>query len=281
MKTSIDAKRGTMFLVEPENLFVATDPEHPLYDPRANKPISAEMVASILAKNVIEPIIVRKNGKTLEVVDGRQRTKNAVEANKRLRAEGAPTLCVPVIVRKEDDVEAYETSVSLNEIREDDDVITKAEKAAKLTKMGRTEAEVARAFGVTLITIRTWSRIFDLAPQVRTAIKNGDVGASEAVKELAELTREEQVTKLDKMRESSPAARKSERRAANGKANGKSEGKKSSPISRLRRLYRDEEAMGHLSPREKVLIAWLFAEATAGDLVEAMPRLSGFVSRRK
>lgn len=268
-KTAVDAPRGNLFLMEPESLVLITDKKHPLYDPRVEWPVSEAMVASVSAKGVIEPVIVRKEGPDIVVIDGRQRTKASVEANKRLRAEGAPTIRVPVIIRREEDVEAFSTSVALNEIRQADDVLTKAQKAQKLLNLGRSEAEVAKDFGVTTVSIKNWLAVLELAPEVRRAVSDELVSAHEAVKTLGKLDREEQVKALPKLIESSPkGARK------NGHAKeGESKKKKISPVGRLRTIYRSEDIMGALSKREQALIGWIFGKVSKGDLVESIPRL--------
>lgn len=83
-KTAIDAPRENMFRVEPEKMVLVTDENHPLYDPRVHLPLRENLVLNIMAHGVKEPILIRKNGDTFEVVDGRQRVKHAIEANKRL-----------------------------------------------------------------------------------------------------------------------------------------------------------------------------------------------------
>ena len=62
-----------------------------------------DVVQGMMEYGVQEAIKVVKNGETLEVVDGRQRTINAREANRRLKERGLPTITVKVfIVRGED-----------------------------------------------------------------------------------------------------------------------------------------------------------------------------------
>ena len=265
-KTSIDAPRGNLFLMEPEDLVLITDKKHPLYDPRVEWPVSDSMVASVMAKGVIEPVIVRKEGNEIVVIDGRQRTKAAKEANKRLRSEGAPTVRVPVIIRREGDTEAFSTSVVLNEIRQADDVLTKAEKAQRLLNMGRSEKEVAADFGVTTVSIKNWLAVLELAPEVRKAVKDEKISAHDAVKSLGKLDRDEQVKSLPALIESAPT-----KRSRGGK--DEKPKKKVSPVGRLRTIYRSEEIMGALSKREQALIGWIFGKVTKGDLVESIPRL--------
>lgn len=276
-KQAIDAKRGTIFLVEPENLTIITDPKHPLYDPRVELPVSDDMVNSILSKGVIEPVIARKNGDTIEVTDGRQRTRCAIEANKRLRAEGAPTIQVPVILRRESDAEAFETSVVLNEIRRNDDVLTKAAKAGRLSSFGQSDAQIAVAFGVTVVTVRNWLKLLDLAPVVQKAVKSGQLGAIEAVKALGGLTREAQKERLPAILETAPKRRKTDKGEAQG---GGDEGGKGiveeSPMKRLRALYRSEAAMQALTNREVALMSWVYGKITQGDLLASIPRMGKF-----
>lgn len=277
-KAAIDAPRSNLFHVLPEDLTLVTEKGHPLYDPRVDLPVSDAMVASILTKGVVENVIVRKNGPLLEVVDGRQRVKGAKEANKRMIAEGAEPIRVPVVIRKENDGDAYETMIALNEIRQNDDVLTKAEKAINLiNRHGKTEEQAAEAFGVTMVTMRAWLKISDLAPQVRTSIKAGRLSASEAVKELSDLTREEQIERLPGLE--ATAASASKNRAKPG--DGGPRKKKDSPLARLRRLGRNDSALTVLTPRERAILRWVFGDDSDGDLVNSIPRLSEFVKGKK
>lgn len=278
-KSAVDAPRGNIFFCQPDDLTLVTDKEHPLYDPRVEWPIDDKMVASILSKGVITPIIVRKNGTYLEVVEGRQRVKNTAEANKRLKSQGADPILVPVLVRREkDDASAFETSIVTNEIRTADDVITKAEKAQKLSERGRSDEQVASAFGVTLVTVRNWWKVLELAPQVQTAVKAGRVAASDAVKELTGMTREDQVKRLAKMEETSPTRR---RAAKEDTKEGSGKKKKGSPVSRLRQIYRDEAAAEALTERERLILDWIFGEVSNGDLLAKIPRLTPVLERKK
>ena len=277
-KTAIDASRSNVYNVDPEKLTLIEDPNHPLYDPRVDMPIQEKMVKSIITNGVIEPLIVRKNGKIVEVVDGRQRVKNACEANKRLSSEGRDTLKVPVIFRNEKDAVAASTGVLLNEIRKDDDVLTKAEKADRLRNLGRNNEEIAESFGVTTKTIATWAKFSVLSNAVLKAISDDKISAYDAVSNFSEMSREEQNEALDKVIESS---------AKNGKGKGKKKGdddgkgKGESPVKRLRMFYRSETAMAALNEKERTLIAWIFGEASKGDLIGAIPRLAAWSEEQK
>lgn len=88
-KNSIDAYgangKSNVLFFDPESLHLVTDTSHPLYDERVHLPLSESVILNIMELGVIEPIIVWKDpesGKTC-VVAGRQRVKNATEANAR------------------------------------------------------------------------------------------------------------------------------------------------------------------------------------------------------
>ena len=77
---------------ETDALTIITDPAHSLYDERIHLPLDEAITLNIMALGVREPILVWKDpetGKVL-VVDGRQRVRHAIEANRRLTARGEP-----------------------------------------------------------------------------------------------------------------------------------------------------------------------------------------------
>jgi hypothetical protein len=104
-KTAIDAKRGNLFLVPPEDITIIgldteDGPEHPLFDERVLLPVDEALARNIAIHGVIEPVVIRKNGDdVIEVIDGRQRVRSARLANERLEAEGKEPVLVPVVRR--------------------------------------------------------------------------------------------------------------------------------------------------------------------------------------
>ena len=78
-----DAKRLNAFGVDPDHLCVVgidtkhKEGEHPLWDERIHRKLHEPFIANLMAVGVLEPILVRKNGETLEVIDGRQRVLSA------------------------------------------------------------------------------------------------------------------------------------------------------------------------------------------------------------
>lgn len=185
------AKKTNMFLVEPEELILVTDKEHVLYDERVNNEVIESLVLNIMAHGVLEPIIVRRAGDKLEVVDGRHRVKAAIEANNRFRADGRKTLRVPCVIKVGKDGDMYGILISTNEHRKDDGPLERAIKVKKYLDMGYTKKEAAVNFGVTEKSINEWLGLFKLAPMLWKAIEDGRLSATAAVP-LCSLSHEEQ-----------------------------------------------------------------------------------------
>lgn len=202
-KSALDAQRLNAFLIEPEKLVIVTDEKHPLYDERIKLPIDENLVLSIMAHGVKLPVIGRKNGDAIEVVDGRQRVRAAVEANKRLLKRADEQVRVKLHLERGSDADVFGVTVLANEFRHGDDMLTKAKKASRLIAMGKSDAEVVTLYGITTQTLSAWLRLLEAAPSVQKAVASGEVSASAAAA-LAKLPREEQETKLVELRAAAP-----------------------------------------------------------------------------
>ena len=178
-------------------------PDHELYDERVNLPLDEAMLANIMALGVKEPILVRKTPgkgeKTYQVVDGRRRLIHAREAHKRLLKQGEPGVKVPVIIESGSDEHVATLAVSMNEIRKDDDVLVKAQKAERLMSRLGDKKAVANAFGVTTVTLDNWRKLMELSAPVKKAVASGQLSAHAASK-LHGMTPEEQKAELDKVK---------------------------------------------------------------------------------
>lgn len=199
-KAALDAKRRDSFLLEPERLTLVTDKNHPLYDPRVEEPPSESMIANIAMHGVLEPIIVRKNGDAIEVVAGRGRTKATLEANRRLIAEGKPPLLIPAIVRGGSDADLFGVLVSENEIRREDSMIHKGEKARKLLNMGYTVQQIAVTFGATRQAVDQWLAVDELPTPIKDAVESGEVSATAAL-QMSGHSREEQIRRYEDIKQ--------------------------------------------------------------------------------
>lgn len=196
-----EANRTTAFVYPPEKFVLVDDPAHPLFDPRIHNPLKEEFVQDVMVNGIIEPVVVRKNGDCAEVVDGRQRVKAALEANRRYAREGVDLRVeVPFIQRKADDATLFGITVSANEHRTDDTALVRAEKARKLLDFGKTEKDVARSFGVSIATLRNILALLELCTPVRNAVERGELSPTAAAK-MAPLSHGEQKKALDAMRE--------------------------------------------------------------------------------
>jgi len=200
-RTAIDAKRGTVFLTDPDTLTVVgldddAGPSHPLYDERVKEPLSEETIQDFCIRGVLEPVLVRKNGDIIEVAAGRRRVLHAREANKRLEAAGKELIRVPALLKTGTDADMMGISIAENAHRKGDGIRICAQKLSRYLATGRTEAEAAIAFNVTQQTIKNWLAFNDLDVKAQRAIDAGTIPAS-AARDLARLTRDDQREALD------------------------------------------------------------------------------------
>lgn len=191
--------RGDVYWYDPADLTLIDDPAHPLFDERVNLPVSERLVRSIMNEGIIEPIVIRRNGTSrkglaiIEVVDGRQRVRATIEANRRLAEAGSdqPAIQVPAIVRKADDDRALTAMISANEIRRDDDVVTRAEKLARYLSRGYDEKAAKLAFGVSTRELQKLLAVIDMSPPLKQALRDRQV-TMEIARTIAELPSQEQ-----------------------------------------------------------------------------------------
>lgn len=284
-KSTIDkdlATRANMFMMFPEDLTLILDEKHPLYDPRVKKPLTETFVKNIEKHGVIQPIIVRKVGPEIIVMEGRQRTKAGIAINKG-RSNG-DRIRIPVIVKRADDASALDISIITNEHRHaEKDIVQKATVANRMMQQfGKTEEDVALTYGVTAVTVRNWLAVLDLPVAARHAISAGRISATDAVKHLANTPADELDAAIEKIASSSSrgdveaeGADDSTFRAKGEKGEkGESTRKKESAVSRMRRIYRNEEAVKALGKREHALMDWIFGKITNKELTEIIPALT-------
>lgn len=197
---ALPGTRTTAYAASPDDLVVIgidteDGPEHPLYDERIKLPLSEEMVLDIMARGVMEPVLVRKAENTVQVVDGRRRVLHAREANKRLKDK----IQVPFLLRKgEKDHESIGVGISANEHRIEDPPMLKARKLEKFIAAGGSEEDAVIHFAVTKAAIGQWKKMLLLAPKVQKYIDQRKISASAAVK-FADMPHDEQVEAVEKL----------------------------------------------------------------------------------
>jgi ParB family chromosome partitioning protein len=196
MKTEKNFTRGNLYNYNPMDLVLVDNEDHELFDPRINLPLDEGLVRNVMVNGVIEPVVVTKAPDGILVVDGRQRVRAAREANKRLEKEGKEPLRVSCVLRRGTEADLFGVSISANENRQDDTPLGRAEKANRLLNMGRSEDEVAIAFGVSTQCVGNWIKLLSTCAPVRKAVESGKIAAQAAI-EMAELPVEEQKTLLE------------------------------------------------------------------------------------
>jgi ParB family chromosome partitioning protein len=187
----LDVKHGDLYSVFPEALVMITDKADPLFDERINLPLKEETILNFMAMGVKTPLVVTRRGEQYCIVEGRQRYKHAVEANKRLKKLGEPLIRVPIQLERGDENSQMAVMVSLNELRQEDSMMNKIVKMKRMLDRGQTEEEVARIFGVSTTAIKQWRSIDDASPAVKKAIEKGQIAPSAAAK-LSKLDPEKQ-----------------------------------------------------------------------------------------
>jgi len=204
-KTSYSAAGSLNALTfDPDELHLVIDKAHPLYDERVHDAIDDAMVRNIMAVGIIQPIVIARNWDTGQnlVVAGRQRVKNAREANRRLRERGEATILVPAVIRKlngaENGAELAAVAVSENEIRRPDGAMVKARKMQHLEKMGHDVQSIALHFGVNELTVKNHLALIGCSKPVQKAVEGQYIGITD-VQYLSRLTPAQQTAKVEEI----------------------------------------------------------------------------------
>jgi ParB family transcriptional regulator, chromosome partitioning protein len=216
---------------DPDTLELVTDEKHRLYDPRVHLPLSEEMVASIMFKGVTTPIVVWKDpetGKTC-VVAGRQRVKNAREANKRLRKKGEELKLVLARIER-GTPESLMSVMAIENFHQALSPVEKAKLAQRLLESGYTEDQIPTLLHCSSATVKNLLALLDCSAAVRNAVEKGEIGSTHAVK-LSKLGPAEQKERLEELRKTAPKGegRKRRSKAAARKAREVVSGKKEDP----------------------------------------------------
>ena len=137
-------------------------------------PDVSDILPSIRARGVQQPLLVRKNGKGYEIVAGRRRFFSL----KQIAKEGGEPVPVPCAVMKDgDDAAALEASLIENTARLDPDEVARWETFSRLVREGRAVEDIAATFGVTEIMVRRALALGDLLPGIRQAYRNEEIDA--------------------------------------------------------------------------------------------------------
>lgn len=128
-----------------------------------------DLASSIRSAGVMQPIVARRVGNSLEIVAGERRWRAA-------RLAGLES--VPVLIREIDDLTAAQWAIIENVQREDLNPIDRGMAFRNLVeKFGFTQTMVAEAVSLDRSSVANLIRLTDLEPQIRQMISSGALGA--------------------------------------------------------------------------------------------------------
>jgi ParB family transcriptional regulator, chromosome partitioning protein len=131
-----------------------------------------DLIPSIKERGILQPLLVRKNGRGYEIIAGRRRFLAACSLEK----EGLEVEAVPcAIMAKGDDAAAIEASLIENVAHLPMDDMDQFEAFQRLLKEGRSIEDIANIFGVTELTVKRRLAIANLAPKIRTAYRAEEI----------------------------------------------------------------------------------------------------------
>lgn len=133
----------------------------------------SDLVPSIKALGLLQPLLVRPNCEGYEIVAGQRRYFALAKI-----AEDEAVEPVPCIVMEEgDDAKAIEASLAENVARLPMDEIDQMKAFAALVKEGRSINEIASHFGVTERLVKQRLALANIHGPILTAYRKGEVGA--------------------------------------------------------------------------------------------------------
>lgn len=142
---------------------IEPDPDQP----RRDFPADAldELAASIAARGVIQPIIVRRHGTIFRIIAGERRWRAAQKAQLHE---------IPAIVRAASDGETLEIALIENVQREDLNPIEEAEAYARLTgRFGHSVSEIGQLVGKSRSHVTNLVRLLELPEAVIVMVREG------------------------------------------------------------------------------------------------------------
>ncbi|MEW5424046.1 ParB/RepB/Spo0J family partition protein [Amorphus sp. 3PC139-8] len=140
------------------------------------EPDVSDILPSVRARGILQPLLVRPNGEDerFEIVAGRRR----YFAAKAVAEEGGEVEPVPCAVMEPgDDAGALEASLIENAARLDPDEMSQYETFVRLTREGKSVAEIAETFGITEIMVKRRLALGNLMPRIRAAYRKGQIDA--------------------------------------------------------------------------------------------------------
>jgi len=135
-------------------------------------PDISDILPTIRAHGVQQPLLVRPNGKGYEIIAGRRRFF-ALKALAKETGEAPEVPCA--VMEPGDDAAALEASLIENIARLDPDEVVRWETFARLVDQGRCAEEIAVTFGVSEIMVRRALALGNLIPEIREAYRAEEI----------------------------------------------------------------------------------------------------------
>ncbi|MEM9211835.1 MAG: ParB/RepB/Spo0J family partition protein [Pseudomonadota bacterium] len=131
-----------------------------------------DLVPSIKAMGIVQPLLVRPNCEGYEVVAGQRRLAALQQIATQQSVDPVPCL----VMGEGDDAKAIEASLAENIARLPMDAVDQFEAFHALTKQGQTVEEIAQHFGVTERLVTQRLAIAALYEPIRNAFRREDIG---------------------------------------------------------------------------------------------------------
>lgn len=138
-------------------------------------PDISDILPSVRARGILQPLLVRPNAEGFEVVAGRRRFYCAKAVQKE-QGDFPPVPCG--VMDENDDASALEASLIENVARLDADEMTQYETLARLiSREGRTVEGIAVTFGLSETQVRQRLALGNLLPKIREAYRSENIDA--------------------------------------------------------------------------------------------------------
>lgn len=192
--------------IDPALVEIPTDIEHPLYDRRAIEPIDERVQKDIMANGIRVPIAIRQKPDcpgVYEIIDGRTRLRVGREINHiRGQANKQPMHIPAQLFDAPTDLEAAALKHAFNEMRNQRDLVGKAEGIVEMLKLGMKQDDVAKLFGVNARSVRRYKVLIEQGcAELKKAMRAGEIGLVDALNLASNYDEENQIIVLQENRE--------------------------------------------------------------------------------
>ena len=159
-------------------------------DPNPNQPRQvmgdlSELIASIVEKGILEPLVVRQRGDRFQIIAGERRYQAAVQAGLR---------DLPAVIRDVDDAEMLEIALIENLQRKDLTPFEEAEALQGLaSSCGYTHEDLARRLGKSRTSVTESLALVSMPEEIRNLCRLADISSKSL---LLQVVRQDEPTKM-------------------------------------------------------------------------------------